>query len=57
MAETAGMIPTEEMVPTGAEDAWVAAGRILVEEEALTEVHERPTVAAGTTKSAKERGI
>jgi predicted NUDIX family NTP pyrophosphohydrolase len=53
MAETGGTIPTGEMVPMGVEDAWVAAGRILVEEEALTEVHEGPTVAAGTIKSAK----
>ncbi len=53
MAETEGAIPTGEMVPTGAEDAWVAAGRILAEGEALMEVQEAPTGAAGTTKSAE----
>ncbi len=54
MAETGGTIPTGEMVPTGAEAVWVAAGRIRAEEEALTGAHEGPTVAAGMTKSAKE---
>ena len=47
MAETGGTIPT------GGEDAWVAAGRIRAEEEALTGGHEGPTEAAGTTKSAE----